>query len=167
MRKILIWGSVLISSLVFLSGSKAFAQNRRISRIETVYPIPIKKGTVTLSAFVTACSRKSPFQGTFLICRNDLNKIQDSTEKYPQPYCSYLATDSQGYGKISLQAGNYQVRPPLSCPPGKLCLLRPLVVDPFSWKIDPSSFRLIAGGVVEVKAIGYNNLLMCPIRLEE
>ena len=134
-------------------------------------PLPVlsrKNGKVVLNAETSACGNNHPYSGNFKICRNISNKFT----------CTNLTTDKSGTGALTLTPGDYQVFAPLACPLGWMCILSsvkaegfnnsrlsPLMVDPFSWNLAPQKFVLSPEGTINIKAVGYNNLLMCPIHL--
>lgn len=148
-----------------------------------ILPSPIqprKNGTVTMTASIVTCGSKRPYQENFRLCQNIiiLDQQDNAVQKYPPgESCYNLPTDKSGYGKVSVPPGFYSVRPPYWCPPGSFCLMndlqtppqenQSLIADPYTWKINPQSFSLAPRGIVDVKALGYNRLVMCPISIEE
>lgn len=149
-----------------------------------------KLGSVSLSARVTACGHKYPYSGSFTFCRNKV-EYPDASNNLQQSNgvssCQSLMTDSKGEGQLKLVSGHYAVKPPSFCPPGYFCLMneaksaqsvigepkitgsniRPLMVYPYSWQIEPTNFFLTPDSEVIVKATGFNNLLMCPIQADQ
>lgn len=125
-----------------------------------------RQGEVNLSAFVSACGHKSPFAGVFQLCRGKLMTKSDMPKALQPVSCLSLTTDEKGQGSVTAHPGLYTIRPPYWCPPGAYCIAL-LIADPYTWQIHPQNFYLPPDGAVQVDAIGYNNLLMCPIQAEE
>lgn len=130
-------------------------------------PQPVRKlGTVVLNAQTSACGQNHPYSGRFQVCRNISARLS----------CFNLSTDKNGQGKLTLPPAEYEILAPLTCPPGWMCLLseakaqgsnlQALMVNPFTWNIDPAKFTLKPNEIIKIKAEGFNNLLMCPILID-
>src|SRR3989338_7417190 len=150
-----------------------------------VYPLPPRfvspaetTGKVSLIARTSACGQLYPYSGSFSLCRSKIEMLS-GIQSNGAASCQALMTDIKGMGQIKLNSGHYVVRPPQFCPPGYYCImqelrnsgssgnLKLLMADPFSWKIEPSSFFLEQGQEVKISATGYNQLLMCPVQSGE
>lgn len=94
----------------------------------------VKRGLVSISAYLDTCRGRLPFYGALSICQKNVSK----------PVCWQVVTNKWGQGKIWVPTGTYEMKDD-------------------SWVFTPSSFQLFDRSFIQILAAGAAHPLNCSM----